>query len=129
MIICSYCYIREKVKKSEMKYSDMAHSKLFTSGDILTAISKEYKCTSENCYHFQPERSKREDLGHKYCYKLIDGSYPTADEMHRGYLFSKEEADLWKDHGGNRAWHEQRICYIFPKMRCSEHCGNTVRDK
>jgi hypothetical protein len=45
-----------------MKYKDMAHSKLFTSGDFFTAICKEYKCSEDNCKNYnQPERSKRGD--------------------------------------------------------------------
>jgi hypothetical protein len=46
---------------------------------------------------YQPERSKREDLG-------------------------KEDYDLADFINGKIDWTEL-------KMRCSEHCGNTVRDK
>ena len=77
---------------------------------------------------YQPERSKREDLGHGYCYRLVDGSFETAKEMVRGYIFSKEEAVSWVNHGANRAYHELLICNVFPKMRCSEHCGNIVKE-
>jgi len=54
---------------------------------------------------FQPERSKREDL--EFC---SDCENIKVDMEH--YLPTK--------------YHEY---LVYSKMRCSEHCGNTVRDK
>ena|ERR1700691_1451142 len=60
------------------------------------------------CYPIQPERSKREDLDCKNCDKVF------AKVPNGCYIgcFKKLEPYLDKS-----------------KMRCSEHCGNTVRDK
>ena len=32
---------------------------------------------------------------HKYCYRLVDARFNTAEEMDRGFLFSKEDAAEW----------------------------------
>jgi hypothetical protein len=56
----------------------------------------------------QPDRSKREDLHHKDCIPIIS----------------------------NNCWHVGNECELKEKcdrkvgarMRCSEHCGNTVRE-
>lgn len=70
MIICSYCYIREQIQNGQMKYKDMAHSKLFTSGDFFTAICKEYKCSEDNCKNYnQPGPSFKHLIDHEAWYK------------------------------------------------------------
>jgi hypothetical protein len=75
----------------------------------------------EKCeIHNQPERSKREDLDCcnkvkklEYLHQLIINENIDCGELHRDYV---------------------DICEIFnkliqeSKMRCSEHCGNTVRE-
>ena len=60
---------------------------------------------------------------HKYVYKLVDGTFDTVDEMYRGVLVSKKEADSWVQVGSNRATHEFLWC-TFTGKRCSEDCWN-----
>ncbi len=83
------------------------------------------------CQFIQPERSKREDSEYKYCYELYDYNQESISACNTriDVVFSKEKAQCWVDHGINRTWHEKKVCKVFPEMRCSEHCGDTVRDK
>ena len=78
----------------------------------------------------QPERSKREDSVYKFCYVLYDYSQESiiACNTPVDVLFSKKEADTWVMHGVQRTWQELLVCKVFSEMRCSEHCGNTVRE-
>ncbi len=76
------------------------------------------------------ERSKREDSEYKYCYELYDYDQESIQACNTriSVVFCKKEAQSWVDHGINRTWHEKKVCKVFPEMRCSEHCGNTVRE-
>jgi hypothetical protein len=85
-----------------------------------------YNCNC-NCIPNQPERSKREDSVHKYIYKLVDGTAENAKEMHKGFVYSKEEAIEWAKVRPNAAYHELFLCNMTG-MRCSEHCRNAVSE-
>jgi len=60
----------------------------------------------------QPERSKREDLHHKDCIPWI-------------------KHDCWHGYDRRHLCKYKEDCdnIVGARMRCSEHCGNTVRDK
>lgn len=60
----------------------------------------------------QPERSKREDLHHKDCIPWI-------------------KHDCWHGYDRRHLCKHKEDCdnIVGARMRCSEHCGNTVRDK
>ena len=65
---------------------------------------------------FQPERSKREDLD---CCKRLQ---EITDMAHRYEIYAVRDVnyDIVRIH---------QYLIQEAKMRCSEHCGNTVRDK
>jgi hypothetical protein len=61
--------------------------------------------------HNQPERSKREDLHHKDCIPWLKHNCSHCYETR-----------FWCDHG------KDCDSIIGVRMRCSEHCGDTVRE-
>ncbi len=71
----------------------------------------EITCDEDSKCPDQPDRSKREDLHHKDCIPWIKHncwhSYNQRDKCEH-----KEDCDL----------------IVGARMRCSEHCGNTVRE-
>jgi hypothetical protein len=68
-------------------------------------------CNKKEKESIQPERSKREDLHHKDCIPFIKHNcWHSYDQ--RKDCEHKEDCDL----------------VVGARMRCSEHCGNTVRE-
>jgi hypothetical protein len=68
----------------------------------------------------QPDRSKREDL---HCCKdleIVQRAITYVHEDRCGYYYGKDCVGICVD--------LRDLCKRY-KMRCSEHCGNTVRDK
>jgi hypothetical protein len=62
----------------------------------------------------QPERSKREDLENTIC----DRCKLALELIEEKGLFCKKSPSIYETCFSN----------IFSKMRCSEHCGNTVKE-
>jgi len=99
---------------------------------------------SHFCLINQPERSKRENSMHKYYYDLFDCSKEKASDRYQGRVYSKEQAESWRSEFPLRTHHEKLLCQLTNEkcsdqcknynidktceMRCSEHCGNTVRE-
>ena len=95
------------------------------------------------CYEFflrhnieilRPERSKREEL---------ERSLHTAIEQLHNELTEQISSPIWRTGSGLKGaqalptvlfhlkgwWGDCDVCKEILSMRCSEHCGNTVRDK
>jgi hypothetical protein len=123
--VYSYCW------KCEKEIFTNKECNYFKSRDGNYSFCDEcYKQFLNNNKEFiRPERSKREELKrslyealsnfHDYMIKERDGG-----PIHRSYETSAPTFLIHK----NKFWRECDACIEILSIRCSEHCGNTVRE-
>jgi hypothetical protein len=104
--IATYC---EKDHQAKAWYDNFPDRKPnhWTYEDYWSPYSPDYWMPLPN----QPERSKREDLHHKDCIPWI-------------------KHDCWHGYDQRHLCEHKEDCdnIVGARMRCSEHCGNTVRE-
>lgn len=102
---------------------DLKNCAFYEKGGVkkLNASNKFSNCLNKPRCFDQPERSKREDSCCydisiiKEAYGFIQKEFCASEDQHDKYIepLCTKINDIIKRH----------------EMRCSEHCGNTVRDK